>query len=640
MDWTLARDRTKIALGQELGRGGEGAVFALPGRPAEVAKVYLAPPAPAKLDKLTAMAATASPAIVKIAAWPTDLLLDSRGVAKGFVMPRLTSRRDLHELYSPKSRFEAFPEADFRFLVHVAANVARAFTVVHEQGHVIGDVNHGNVLVSPDGTVMLIDCDSFQIRAGDRWFPCDVGVPLFTPPELQGRSFRGLHRTVEHDRFGLAVLLFHLLFMGRHPFAGRFSGAGDMPIERAITEHRFAYGPDRKSYGMERPPGALPLETLGTALSSLLIRAFGPDGSRGRPAATDWIEALVHLENGLRPCAQARWHHIPAEAAACPWCVVERQTGLRLFGQRIQVLGPGATIDLAALWQAIAAVPDPGADPTLPSDLPWSPPADLALPPTWRKSIRAMASLGCLVLGLGTCAVYAGEALSLVGFLLFLLTFPVWPRVPAERRAEADRELAAARAKWDAARAHWHRQAGRERFVQQRRSLDQARAELADLPNERRRRMAGLEARRDALQRQRYLDRFRIDRAKIRGIGPGRTAMLAAYGVETAADVDPVTILRIPGFGEGLAEELVAWRRQHEANYRFNPQAPVDPHDIAELDRDLTARRQALITLLRRGPGELARLGQEIAATRQRLMPSLEATWSELKIAELRRKAL
>jgi len=44
--------------------------------------------------------------------------------------------------------------------------------------------------------------------------------------------FRGLERSAGHDAFGLAVLLFHLLFMGRHPFAGR-SLAGEMTIQYA-----------------------------------------------------------------------------------------------------------------------------------------------------------------------------------------------------------------------------------------------------------------------------------------------------------------------------------------------------------------------------------------------------------------------
>ncbi|HEX3128568.1 MAG TPA: hypothetical protein VH394_14650, partial [Thermoanaerobaculia bacterium] len=245
----LVRARTSIRLGHELGRGGEGAVFAIEGQGDRVAKIYSRTPDSRKIQKLTAMSESATPALLRIASWPLDLLTDGKGSVQGFVMPRLLARRDIHELYSPKSRSEAFPEADFRFLVHVGANIARAFGVIHEQGHVIGDVNHGNLLVGPDGTVMLIDCDSFQVRNGTQVFTCDVGVPLFTPPELQGKAFRGLVRTANQDRFGLAVLLFHLLYMGRHPFAGRYSGPGDMPIEKAIAEHRFAYGPDRAASG-------------------------------------------------------------------------------------------------------------------------------------------------------------------------------------------------------------------------------------------------------------------------------------------------------------------------------------------------------------------------------------------------------
>ena len=73
-------------------------------------------------------------------------------------------------------------------------------------------------------------------------FPCEVGVAHFTPPELAGRNLHELQRTTNHDCFGLAVLIFHLLFLGRHPYAGRFLGIEDMPIERAIHEHRFAFG--------------------------------------------------------------------------------------------------------------------------------------------------------------------------------------------------------------------------------------------------------------------------------------------------------------------------------------------------------------------------------------------------------------
>ncbi len=193
-----------IQLGRELGRGGEGAVFPVIGVPDLVAKIYLKPPAPLKIEKLRSMARRASPALLRVAAWPVDVLGDEAGAVRGFLMPKVSAREDVHELYSPKSRRRAFPGVDFRFLARVAANIARAFAQVHAVGNVIGDVNHGNALVGRDGTVVLIDCDSFQIRDGVRIFTCDVGVPLFTPPELAGQAFRGLKRSANHDAFGLA----------------------------------------------------------------------------------------------------------------------------------------------------------------------------------------------------------------------------------------------------------------------------------------------------------------------------------------------------------------------------------------------------------------------------------------------------
>ena len=150
--------------------------------------------------------------------------------------------KSIHLLYGPKSRLAEFPQATWAFLVHAACNLARALAVLHAGGNVVGDINHGNVLVSSRGVIKLIDCDSFQIQAGERRYLCEVGVPTHTPPELQGHNLRTVTRTPNHDAFGLAVVIFQLLFLGRHPFSGTFLGRGDMPLERAIRELRFAYG--------------------------------------------------------------------------------------------------------------------------------------------------------------------------------------------------------------------------------------------------------------------------------------------------------------------------------------------------------------------------------------------------------------
>ena len=77
---------------------------------------------------------------------------------------------------------------------------------------------------------------------------------LIYAPELQGGRLDRTDRTANHDAFGLAVMAFQLLFMGRHPFVGGFLGGSDMPMERAIEEFRFAYSSDRNRTRMEAPP--------------------------------------------------------------------------------------------------------------------------------------------------------------------------------------------------------------------------------------------------------------------------------------------------------------------------------------------------------------------------------------------------
>jgi DNA-binding helix-hairpin-helix protein with protein kinase domain len=228
-----------VAVGTLLGEGGEGAVWDIPSRRDLVAKVYHRPLSKDRADKIRAMTPLRTDALAKLTAWPVGLLRHKTNGPIGLLMPRIAGHKDIHHLYSPKSRRVDFQTADWRFLIRTAANTARAFGAVHDTGSVIGDVNHGSVLVNQDATVKLIDCDSFQITAGGRRFFCEVGVETFTPPELQSKPFTGVVRTHNHDNFGLAVMVFQLLFMGRHPFAGRYSGAGDMPIAKAIRGPRY-----------------------------------------------------------------------------------------------------------------------------------------------------------------------------------------------------------------------------------------------------------------------------------------------------------------------------------------------------------------------------------------------------------------
>ena len=68
-----------LELGAALGRGGEGAVHEIAGRPGFVAKVYHQPISGDKALKLENMARQAHPSLLEIAAWPVDVLRATPG---------------------------------------------------------------------------------------------------------------------------------------------------------------------------------------------------------------------------------------------------------------------------------------------------------------------------------------------------------------------------------------------------------------------------------------------------------------------------------------------------------------------------------------------------------------------------------
>jgi len=495
----------RLALGAELGRGGEGVVYDLPGT-ALAAKIYHRPAEPAKGDKLEAMVRLRAPALSKFSAWPERRILDPTGRQTwGIVLPKVLGHHAIHELYSPADRKVEFPFADWTFLVHVARNCAAAFEAIHAAGHVVGDVNQGGVFVSKQGTITLIDCDSYQIADAERLFTCDVGVPHFTAPELQGQAFRGLHRTPQHDAFGLAVLVFHLLFMGRHPFAGRYSGAGDMPVERAIKEGRFAYGSHPERAQMTPPPHSLRLSQVPPEIAELFERAFLPPiGPAHRPSATDWLQALERLKRSMVACGQRRGHKFAAGGTnVCPWCDIVHAGGPDLFVSaqvlvRIEATPKASGFDLAVFWREIETLPPPmPAQPRAPVSMPRPTPA---IPDDEMAWAWATVTMGVSAVLLGAVSLLMTTTIGTFTFQMFGAVlasgwFILRVKSPyAELRAGVRLELQAAAVDVQQATVEWHLRTGAlaQAFVDKReeirgisldyeRHLDAFRREEADL---------------------------------------------------------------------------------------------------------------------------------------------------------------
>ncbi|HEY0791130.1 MAG TPA: hypothetical protein VGD78_08700 [Chthoniobacterales bacterium] len=324
---------TPLRLGPSVGRvGGEGKVLELADRPGLLAKLYHTRPRPDQIAKLRHLIRVRSDQVGRFTAWPSGLVLDQTGSVRGFLMPRV-SGCEVHQVYHPRERAARFPDAHWDFLVHVARNCAAAFDEVHRLGAIIGDVNEGNVLVRDNGTVMLIDCDSYQAQHQGTTWGCDVGVPLWTAPELQGKPFRGLIRVRNHDLFGLALLIFHLLFMGRHPFVGVPFGHDGVTPDRAIAEFKFVFSASKPLPDLAPPASCPTMASLPGEIRVLFDRAFlqgsGNDGSR--PEAHVWAIALEQLARSLRACPQSEAHLYWKGAPSCPWCTVRRNGGPDFF---------------------------------------------------------------------------------------------------------------------------------------------------------------------------------------------------------------------------------------------------------------------------------------------------------------------
>jgi DNA-binding helix-hairpin-helix protein with protein kinase domain len=149
-----------------------------------------------------------------------------------------------------------------------------------------------------------------------------------------------------------------------------------------------------------------------------------------------------------------------------------------------------------------------------------------------------------------------------------------------------------------------------------------------------------LEAEREKNQRHNFLDGIYISKAKIPSIADTRKTVLASYGIETAADVVQKEILQISGFGPAITGKLMAWRMECEKKFRFNPNEPIDPKAVSDLDQRISSSQQQFVKELQQGPGILTRQKLEISASRQRLSPLLQKAWLAYKVAEAKRKSL
>lgn len=628
----------KLTLGDKIAQGGEGAVFDLVNQRDQVAKIYHSPIDDQKVRKLSSMVSLKTERLLKLAAWPIDTLHDKPGGRMiGLLMAKVQGHKEVHELYTIKSRLVQFPHAQWPFLLHAAANIARAVNVVHEHGHVIGDINHASVGISRKATATLFDCDSFQITTTASQYLCEVGQDTHTPPELQGVSFRGLIRSKNHDAFGLSVVIFQLLFLGRHPFAGQFLGANETAsLPKFIREYRFAYGPGAASRLMRQPPGTLDLEAVSPPIAQLFERAFLP--SRNRPLPNEWILGLDQLSRALTQCKINSSHHFWKGLSGCPWCKIEAQSTIVIFTQVTGTIHQDGNFSLTITWSLIDNIPPPTPLPPLPKA------KDFHLKRSARGSeirrshlLRALSTTAVLI---ALCLIVLNSPVSASSSAWIILIAGGIGLVIAnsgknDSRRQLESERRAAQGRLHEAERRWQEQAGSKPFDDKRRQLEVQKKEYLGLAALRQRRLNELQTNIRQRQLHKFLDRHLISHARISGIGPGRQAILSSYGIDTAADIDRRTIGRVYGFGPVFTSRLLDWRSSIEQRFVFNPAIGIDPADKRALETEVATTRAKLEKELQSGPSELRRINQQILTARSTMFPIIETNTKASAQADL-----
>jgi DNA-binding helix-hairpin-helix protein with protein kinase domain len=640
-------DGSTHQLFQEIGKGGQGSVWSLSGEQELVAKFYHNGISSEDLQKLEVMVRLSSDALASVSAWPLALLKESKtGKPQGLLMRRIANFHSVNQLYSIKSRLKSFPEAQFPFLLHGAINTARAFATIHDTGQVVGDVNHSNLMVSHTATVAMIDCDSFQITNAGKTFLCPVGVPEFTPPELQGGSFASQLRTAQHDAFGLSVLIFYLLFLGRHPFMGVFdTKANDLlSLDQAIARYAFPYALSEQSPEVRLPPFAPRLSDYPATVGELFKRAFTRESlQRGRPTAHDWVSVLSSLAKTTKVCGTNPNHHYFSALSKCPWCRVEGVIGAAIFGIKITAIRD-ENFNLIAVWamvEAIRPMPEPLEKPDVNSLQAKFTPDPALVDIVKRRRAFRFGSLIILVLGSTAAVALLGPfaaVLLIVGLLV--VSKGIWSKGAGLAKPFYERFSEAASAYKQAEDAFDKTAAAPTSFNTEKQKLSVFKTEYEGLSLAKAARIKVLEASRERKQRQHFLERFRIEDDRIANIGPKNKVILAAWGIEDAWDVEDQKIAQIKGFGPVKRQALVDWRREKERLFKFESAQPIDPRDIHALEQEFSQKASSLRSSLSSGPEVLKQSVGVWQAQRRQALAVLSAAGSRLAHAGIDKAVL
>lgn len=231
-------------IGELLGAGAWGSVYAAHGPDGAQAAVKLLGPARLSPGQRGAMAQVAHselrfssradhPYLIRTLAVATvdDPAHPALDGALALVMER--AARSLQDVLAAASPGRPVPGAD-RILTQVCAGL----THMHRAGWVHGDLKPANILLMPDGTAKLADFGLTAELEGTHAYAPPLGSPDHVPPEWwsERTGARGVALRPSTDVWAFGVLAHQVLTGGLHPFLGATARA------RSLAAQAYARG--------------------------------------------------------------------------------------------------------------------------------------------------------------------------------------------------------------------------------------------------------------------------------------------------------------------------------------------------------------------------------------------------------------
>jgi len=218
--------------------------------------------------------------------FPEACLYNSRNEFVGYIMKKAQGKELQKCVFIPQLLKQTFPNWKKNDTVELCVTILKKIKFLNDRNVILGDINPNNILVVSPKEVYFVDTDSYQIEG----YPCTVGTINFTAPEIQRKSFKDFLRTIGHERFAVATLLFMIMLPGKPPYSLQ---GGENQIDNIINMD-FAYPSGDKSTG-KAPAGMWRFcwSHLPRYLKDDFYETFRKDGAHSseetRYSTGDWV---------------------------------------------------------------------------------------------------------------------------------------------------------------------------------------------------------------------------------------------------------------------------------------------------------------------------------------------------------------